>query len=523
MRIVIFGADQLIGSSIYRFMIKLRLTDEIVICTVSGDLPDGVVQRENIYQVDIRNKEDIRDIIQEGDIIYNGQVDISETNYSNPFGKISLHNQGLINLLGIANEKNAKRIITYIPAFLSWQGKKRPINEDTVQRVNDEIHHSFWTALETCMNYWNKSYYGYFSEDQLSDIQEFSEKENSLEKSAGEPAGEPAGGPAGKPAGKSAGGPAGGPAGEPTGVEKKSDSGISTSAPDGLAQSIAGSPVLGASKNLGEKGDTIPIISDRGENEGKSQKDSKDEVISDENHSDGVDPNKNMKPEQNIDKDSLKDLDEIKGGSTDSLAKGKETKSSSGENFKELDDSEIKNDKQLTKKESFRTKLIVIRGGRIFGPFEEELTPNLWKGVKTQRLEMYGSGKKKISWIHPEDIAIAMIQSSNFNLEGDYMVKSFDISSNELIKKMDEFNMSRTEIKKKSNFLESLKFFIRTLLTPDGLIPGKEFGRYFATDRGYIIDESKAKKNMKWAGQHPLETAIEESFNWFNNYYINKT
>jgi len=498
MRIVIFGADQLIGSSIYRFMIKLRLTEEIVICTVSGDLPNGVVQRENIYQADIRKKDDIRNIIQEGDIIYNGQVDVSETNYSNPFGKISLHNQGLINLLGIANEKNAKRIITYIPAFLSWQGKKKPINEKTVQRVNDEIHHSFRTALDTCMNYWNKNYYGYFDEDQLNEIQEFSEKENELEKSSG------------------------GPAGISTRLDNKPDSGSGTSAPSGLAQSTTGSPLFGPTKNLEEKDDTNIEISDR--KEGGFLEDSKDKTINKENHSDGVNPteNKNEKLERNNDKDSLVDLNEVKGGSTGSFAKGKETKSSSVDNIRELDDSEINKDLQFMDKESFRTKLIVIRGGRIFGPFEEELTPKLWKGVKIQRLEMYGSGKKMVSWIHPEDIAIAMIQSSNFNLEVEYMVKSFDISAYDLIKKMDEFNMSKTEIKKKSYFLESLKFFIRTLLTPDGLIPGKEFGRYFMMNRGYIIDESKAKKDMKWAGQHSLETAVEESFNWFNDYYISK-
>ena len=565
MRIVIFGADHLIGASVLRFLIKLRVSDEIVICSETGDLPDGVVQRENIFKADIRKKEDLRSIIQEGDIIYNGQIYTETMDYSDVFSKLNLHRNGLINLIGVANEKKAKRVITYIPAFLSWLRIKEPITEDSHQHVIDEIHYTYSSALEVCQNYWKKSYYGYLPESIAGDVvlesaSESTQDGESTGKSTGGPGkGGPVGGPSGKPSrgsamkssgGPSLGGPSSGPSGKP--VEEpitKSSGGPSlggpSSGPSGkpVEEPItksSGEPSLGGSSSgpSGEQSGEPTTKSAGGPNLGGSSSGPSGEQSGEPTTKSAGGPNLGGATSG----DSKEDKEESNESKEDAIVKSKknDVTLATKEEGKKKEETEDNNheaklegeeekaavsgesEDPLVREEDFETKLIAIRGGRIFGPFEEEITPLLWKGVKIQKLEIHGSGSKVMSWVHPEDIAVAMIQASNFDVEGDFMVKSFDISTKELIKKMDTFNYSTTQISFKSNLLLNIKLFFRRIFNPDAIMVDVDLGTKFALSKGYVIDETKAVKSMRWASQHPLDVTIEESFDWFNDYYIKK-
>ncbi len=493
-RIVIFGADHLIGASVLRFLIKLRVSDEIVICSETGNLPDGVVQRENIFKADIRKKEDLRSIIQEGDIIYNGQIYTETMDYSDVFSKLNLHRNGLINLIGVANEKKAKRVITYIPAFLSWLKIKEPITENSHQHVIDEIHYTYSSALEVCQNYWKKSYYGYLPESIAGDValesaSESTQDGESTGKSTGGPVqGGPVGGSSGKPSAvmKSSGGPSlGGPSSDPSGKQSEKPSEEPTT-------ESAEAPDLGGATSGDSKEDK------------EESNESKEYAV--------------VKSEKKDDTEEIKEEGKKKGKNEDNTHEAE----LEGEEEKAAVSGESEDEDPLIREEDFETKLIAIRGGRIFGPFEEEITPLLWKGVKIQKLEIHGSGSKVMSWVHPEDIAVAMIQASNFDVEGDFMVKSFDISTKELIKKMDTFNYSTTKISFKSNLLLNIKLFFRRIFNPDAIMVDVDLGMRFALSKGYVIDETKAVKFMRWASQHPLDVTIEESFDWFNDYYIKK-
>ena len=517
MRIVIFGADHLIGASVLRFLIKLRISDEIVICSETGDLPDGVVQRENIFTADIRKKEDLRSIIQEGDIIYNGQIYTETMDYSDVFSKLNLHRNGLINLIGVANEKKAKRVITYIPAFLSWLKIKEPITENTHQHLIDEIHYTYSAALEVCQNYWKKAYYGYLPESIAGDIvmNRTSDPTQDGESTGKSTRGLGQGGPSSNTSGNSNGGPATKSAGGPNLGGPSSN--ISGNPNGGPATKSAGGPNLGGpSSNTSGNPNGEPATKSAGEPNlgGVASGDSKeDKEESNESKEYAV-----VKSEKKDDTEEIKEEGKKKGKNEDNTHEAE----LEGEEEKAAVSGESEDEDPLIREEDFETKLIAIRGGRIFGPFEEEITPLLWKGVKIQKLEIHGSGSKVMSWVHPEDIAVAMIQASNFDVEGDFMVKSFDISTRELIKKMDTFNYSTTQISFKSNLLLNIKLFFRRIFNPDALMVDVDLGTKFALSKGYVIDETKAVKSMRWASQHPLDVTIEESFDWFNDYYIKK-
>jgi len=150
LRHVIFGSETLLGGSVLRVLVSAGETD-IIACTATGDVPEGVASNlVKFVRATVVNIEQIESIIQEGDVIYNCEVNTDENSLTEEYE--DLHFDGLLNLVEVANKKSASRIITHIPQLLGWQV---PIDadEETVLRGISPHQQSFHETLEFAKEY----------------------------------------------------------------------------------------------------------------------------------------------------------------------------------------------------------------------------------------------------------------------------------------------------------------------------------------------------------------------------------
>ncbi|MCE7736031.1 MAG: hypothetical protein GPJ54_14205 [Candidatus Heimdallarchaeota archaeon] len=117
-RHVILGSDTTLGSSILRVLVSIG-NQEIVCCNPDGMIPiDVPTTNITTFNVDVRNSQMLEAILQEGDVVYNAQVFDDENVISQDFEK--LHVSGLKNILKVANQKNVKKVVSFLPQKISW-------------------------------------------------------------------------------------------------------------------------------------------------------------------------------------------------------------------------------------------------------------------------------------------------------------------------------------------------------------------------------------------------------------------
>ena len=165
----------------------------------------------------------------------------------------------------------------------------------------------------------------------------------------------------------------------------------------------------------------------------------------------------------------------------------------------------------------FQSKLTVIRGAFIFGPFDPELTFEFCKGVKLERIEIPGKGVEVSSWIAPDDIGRAIVQGIIKKVEGQFFVKSFDASLLDLIYALENHNKSKTEIKHtKSISRPFMKFFKRneSYSRQSHKIMG------YLANRPYLVDDRLAQKVLDWGSKWTLDYTTKKALDWFIRYIV---
>ncbi|OLS28730.1 MAG: hypothetical protein HeimC2_04600 [Candidatus Heimdallarchaeota archaeon LC_2] len=156
MRHVILGSDTPMGASILRVLVSLG-DQEVVCCNPDGIIPTDVPTTNIItFNVDIRKKNMLSAVLKKDDIVYNAQLLDNEDLISNNL--IDLHVQGLINLLNVGNEKEVKKIISYLPQKISWE-VPLDADEDTVLIPSTEYQKSLLTTLSVAEHYMENKYY----------------------------------------------------------------------------------------------------------------------------------------------------------------------------------------------------------------------------------------------------------------------------------------------------------------------------------------------------------------------------
>ena len=510
MRYIILGCTHLIGSSLLRLILKLGLTEEIVMCSIDGKLPEGTIQKGEALNGDVQSALDLKKILKKGDVVFNGQQNLDIFDYKQKHISHKLHYTGLINLLKICNEQQVAKVFTYIPAILTWKSCKTSLTETSKQVVTDELYFTFQQALEVCEAYWNKEDYVGSSTD-LQNHEALPDRNGSS-------------------VANSKGGP----------IPAKKEN-----AKDSLSSKGKVMPkLLHPDKN---NKSIMPNLRQKPETKNNSKEPSRDEK------QDKAKVNNmrkaNNKLEKRGDKTLNADVDRKANKNTNndakisqltSAAKDKrttqevkqheegETTNNTSDKIIEQQNSKEASTEMKTKQQDdvkarqFRTELTVIRGGILFGAFEQKLTPALWKSVRLNRIIIQGAGKKIISWTNPEDVAIAMLQSFNFKLRGQYMVKSFDASLETLINEMDKVNHSSTIIIRKRIFLRKFLSWLNQTRKKEHLRVNSKMSEAYLFSSQLQFDDAKARKDMYWNGQKGIVKAVEESFEWFNSFIIAK-
>ncbi len=486
MRLVVFGVDKLVGGTIARYLIDKFDLENLILCSSDGSSPEGLFQKMTVNLADVRFPDHLRNIIQEGDILINGQVDLSFTKRTTPIEYIILHYQGLLNLLAIASENRASHVLTYIPAFLSWNEMK-DVTEDTVQDSEDPIHISFQRALACCDAFWQKvelgevaSYTDWFNvwEEDLID--------NEVKSETKVPEGSV--------------------------IEASADNKTDTKKP----------PVLDGQKTIGD----TPKLDQKPSPIGAA----KPPILTSQPSSS---PPK-------LDSEQLSSKTEEKGGKKPILDTPSTTKkppildsapsepkppnlggAPSGPKPPSLGNAAQTEDTKESQEQTDELRLTVIRGGFYFGPFDYDLSFQLCKDIRLERMKLYGDGTKPISWITAGDLGNAIREAINRKFEGQLFIKSFDASIMDLVKALEGINHSKTEIEKVGGIIHSIRRWRKEQIVEETMVWDLTILLHYLHNNTYVLSDLSTKEKTGWAPRWSLAKAAKETMNWFIRYAIN--
>jgi hypothetical protein len=115
-----------------------------------------------------------------------------------------------------------------------------------------------------------------------------------------------------------------------------------------------------------------------------------------------------------------------------------------------------------------------------------------------------------------------MVQAQNFDLEGEYMVKSFDATPREVIRAMDKYNISKTVINEHRQELTKLYLKLQHMFSRTPIHTGVNYAALYLFTSNLILDDLKAKQDMSWNSESTLGQTVEESFHWFNQFKLSE-
>ncbi len=153
---------------------------------------------------------------------------------------------------------------------------------------------------------------------------------------------------------------------------------------------------------------------------------------------------------------------------------------------------------------TYKLPTIITRCTNNYGPYQslEKLIPKvIFNALNNKIIPVYNKGREIRDWIHVEDHAEAILKVIKYGKEGNvYNIGSRNkITNIDLIKKI-LILISKTK-KDYKNLLKLIKFVKDR--------PGH--------DHKYFINNSKAKKQLKWKPKIKFDYGIKKTIEWYKN------
>ncbi len=153
---------------------------------------------------------------------------------------------------------------------------------------------------------------------------------------------------------------------------------------------------------------------------------------------------------------------------------------------------------------TYKLPTIITRCTNNYGPYQslEKLIPKvIFNALNNKIIPVYNKGREIRDWIHVEDHAEAILEVIKYGKEGNvYNIGSRNkITNIDLIKKI-LILISKTK-KDYKNLLKLIKFVKDR--------PGH--------DHKYFINNSKAKKQLKWKPKIKFDYGIKKTIDWYKN------
>lgn len=463
MRHVILGSDTPLGSSILRVLVSIA-DQEIICCNPDGTIPTDVPTTNIItFNVDIRKKNMLAAVIKKDDIIYNAQLidneDLLDKNV------VDLHVQGLINLLKIGNEKEVKKIISYIPQKITWDV---PLNadEETILIASTDYQKSLLSTLAVAENYMEGKNY-----DLLQVTNESLKESNEPTLPTAPP--------------------------EEVEVDDEDDS-------DNGGSEIENS-ILSHNEEINDENETAPIAPPTlGVEE-----------------STGINPPSlgGPKLESDLSQKIESDSEVRPEANPENEDENEEDLLHYDEESNEIETTQINNDEILDLDTS--VPLVIARIARFYGPFDEGITKSYCKAIRLQRIKVIGKLKNQISWINPLDAGRAMIIMGDTKVtQNQYNIIGFNATVMELLIELGNVNHSKTKIRKRFYFTQSLIIKIKSVLGKAGILKQINYEEVFGRNKTQVYSDNKARKSWRWKPKYNLNTTSKDSLNWFVNHVL---
>ncbi len=463
MRHVILGSDTPLGSSILRVLVLIA-DQEIICCNPDGTIPTDVPTTNIItFNVDIRKKNMLAAVIKKDDIIYNAQLidneDLLDKNV------VDLHVQGLINLLKIGNEKEVKKIISYIPQKITWDV---PLNadEETILFASTDYQKSLLSTLAVAENYMEGKNY-----DLLQVTDESLKESNEPNLPTAPP--------------------------EEIEVDDEDDS-------DSGGSEIENS-TLSHNEEINDENEAAPIAPPTlgiEESTGINPPSLGGPKL-ESDLSQKVETDSEVKPEANPENEDENEEDLLY---EDEESNEIETTHDSNEEILDLDTS---------------VPLVIARIARFYGPFDEGITKSYCKAIRLQRIKVIGKLKNQISWINPLDAGRAMIIMGDAKVtQNQYNIIGFNATVMELLIELGNVNHSKTKIRKRFYFIQSLIIKIKSLMGKVGILKQINYEEVFGRNKIQVYSDEKARNSWGWKPKYNLNTTSKDSLNWFVNHVL---
>ena len=153
---------------------------------------------------------------------------------------------------------------------------------------------------------------------------------------------------------------------------------------------------------------------------------------------------------------------------------------------------------------TYKLPTIITRCTNNYGPYQslEKLIPKvIFNALNNKIIPVYNKGREMRDWIHVEDHAEAILKVIKYGKEGNvYNIGSRNkITNIDLIKKI-LILISKTK-KDYKNLLKLIKFVKDR--------PGHDYK--------YFINNSKAKKQLKWKPKIKFDYGIKKTIEWYKN------
>ena len=459
MRHVIVGSDTVIGSSIVRLLGSIK-ADNIIAVSRSGMIPEGVDPKIVEPKFgDVIDLYILNDIFQEDDIIYHCQI-VSDERSSKEEAEL-INKIGFQNLLGIASLSKVQKIVIAFPQALGYDLPKTA-DENELGKTVSPIQKTLRNARETALNYINDESFGWAKTNIAKFAKQAEEAElRRKEQEAQEKAKEDA----------------------DTSNEEDTDSDSSNGGSSSGPSMPSSGPSLGGSSSG-------PSMPSSGPSLGGSSTDGSVSNLDDVNNSSELE---------------LSDTDKVNDDSPSE---------------EEVDTFE---DEQLHELKLDRVPLILARLGRIFGPFDPDLTSQYCKGVRLQRMEVFGEIDYQISWINPIDGARAMIILGDPKTEikpGEFLVNGFNASPREILKTLDKINHSTIDLTINPITKERYKHYLKSIVSKLGFKVEDNYYHYLSFNRRQVFNDYKVRNAIGWEPNYGLKRTAKDAFNWFSSHQI---